>query len=220
MEKIPLKLAEMLEEGVEFLGKKYSSESSQLMEELTALGKLMDALINQKEEEVGKQRELFENLMEKYKVLLKDLLDLSKESEETREMLKGLEDLTRNQAITIEDLEIKLAAKEKKEKLETKLVKEEPVSQSAETRQDSQSSPLPIISLFGTDDEEEDDEEDDDENMKKSVEVKEEVQSSPPSSPASFSLLGPEAEEELPELVVFSPDSEVDTDSELAMGEE
>ena len=217
LEKIPLKLAAMLEEGVEFLRKKYSSESTELWEELTALEKLMDSFINQRQEELGRRQELFENLLEKHKTLLKDLLDFSQKSEETQVMLTDLEDLRRTQAKTIEDLEIKLASKEKKENLKagSKMVKEELGGQSAESQEVTQSftaSQPSLLSLFNTDDEDEEEEED----VKK---VKEEAQS-PPSSPCSFSLLGTLPEEEMEELVVISSDSEADTDSELAMGEE
>ena len=210
---------------MEFLKKKYSSESAELREELTALERLMDSFINNRQEELGKQRELFENLLEKHKTLLQDLLDISQKSEETQVMLTDLEDLRRSQAKTIEDLEIKLASKEKKENLKAGskvvvVVKEELGGQSAESQEETQTfsaSPPSLLSLFSTDSE--DEEEEDVEDVKKAV--KEEAQS-PPSSPCSFSLLGAvsEMEEEEEELVVISSDSEVDTDSELTMGEE
>ena len=99
LEKAPLKLAEMLEEGVGFLKKKYASESAELGDELTSLEKLMDSFINQREEELQGQRDLFDNLMEKHKKLLQYLMDFSRKSEETQKMLT--------------ELESKLASKEK-----------------------------------------------------------------------------------------------------------
>ena len=200
MEKIPLTLAAMLEEGVEFLRKKYSTESTELWEELTTLEKLMDAFINSREEELERQRALFEKLMEKHGALVQDLLDFSQKYEETQVKLTDLEDLKRSQAETIEDLEIKLA----------KVEEEVGGHQSAESQEQTQTfsaSPSSLLSIFSNDDEEEEENED----MKKPAKVKEEVQS-PPSSPQSFSLLRFVSEEE---LVVISSDSE--SDNELTM---
>ena len=202
MEKIPLTLAAMLEEGVEFLRKKYSTESTELWEELTTLEKLMDAFINRREEELERQRALFEKLMEKHGALVQDLLDFSQKYEETQVKLTDLEDLRRSQAETIEDLEIKLAK-----------VEEELGGQSAESQEQTQTfsaSPSSLLSIFSNDDEEEEENED----IKKPAKVKEEVQS-PPSSPQSFSLLRFVSEEE---LVVISSDSE--SDNELTRWED
>ena len=205
MEKIPLTLAAMLEEGVEFLRKKYSTESTELWEELTTLEKVMDAFINRREEELERQRALFEKLMEKHGALLQDLLDFSQKYEETQVKLTDLEDLRRSQAETIEDLEIKLAK-----------VEEEVGGQSAESQEQTQTfsaSPSSLVSIFSTDDEEEED-------MKKPVKVKEEPQS-PPSSPFSCSLLRSVSEEvKGEELVVFSSDPEADSDNDLTIGED
>ena len=212
MEKIPQALAAMLEEGVEFLTSKYSSESTELWEELAILERLMDALINRQEEELERQRGLFEKLMGKHRTLLKDLLDLSQKYEETQERLTNLEDSRRSQARTIEDLESKLA-------LETgaKVVKEEMGGQSAGSQEPTQTfsaSPSSLVSIFSTDDEEEE------EDMKKLVKVKEEAQS-PPSSPFSCSLLRSVSEEvKGEELVVFSSDPEADSDNDLTIGED
>ena len=129
LEKIPLKLATMLEEVVEFLRKKYSSESGGVWEELTTMKKLMDAFINQQEEELGRQRELFKNLMGKHKTLLKDLLDFSQKSEETEEKVTDLSDLIRSQAQTIQELTVKLASNEEKS---------EPTAAAAEEEEETQ----------------------------------------------------------------------------------
>ena len=190
---------------MEFLRKKYSTESTELWEELTTLEKVMDAFINRREEELERQRALFEKLMEKHGALLQDLLDFSQKYEETQVKLTDLEDLRRSQAETIEDLEIKLAK-----------VEEEVGGQSAESQEQTQTfsaSPSSLVSIFSTDDEEEED-------MKKPVKVKEEAQS-PPSSPFSCSLLRSVSEEvKGEELVVFSSDPEADSDNDLTIGED
>jgi len=230
LDQIPLKLGSMLEEGVEALKKKYSSESAQLSEELTTLKKKMDAYINHREEELGRQRELCENLMEKQKTLIKDLMQFAQKSEETQVKLTEMENTGRKQAKIIEDLKFKLAAKEKKEILKTATkVKEELGGQSARTQEKTQSFYPPLIPLFSTDDLLpffSTDDEEEEEDMKKIEEIKVKAEPSPQSSPCSVSLLGPLAEEEreklveLVELVELSSDSEYDTDSEVAMGEE
>ena len=204
LEKIPLKLAEMLEEGVGFLEKKYSSESAELLEELTALGKLTVAFINHQEETFGRERELFENLMEKHKAGLKDLLDLSQKSEESREKLAGLEGLIRSQAKTIEELKVKLASEEEKAAAEVKPAL--PASPAC----------MDLFSVLSSDDEE--DEEEEDVNEPASAEVmgagRPEEILSPLSSPYILSPL----ELELEMTINISSDSE--SDSELAFCEE
>ena len=144
---------------MEALKKKYSSESAKVSEELTTLKNQMDVFINHREEVLGRQRELNGNLMEKNKTLIKDLMQFAQKSEETQVKLTEMEEMGRSQAKVIEDLKLKLAAKEKKEVLKT------------------------------------------------ATKVKEE-------------LGGQDEREKLVELVVFSSDSEDDTDSELAMVED
>ena len=164
----------MLEAGVEALKKKYSSESAKVSEELTTLKKQMDVFINHQEEELDRQREMYEILMEKNKMFVQDLMQFAQKSEETQVKLTEMEERGRSQAKVIENLKLKLAAKEEKEETATK-VKEEPGCQSARTQEPTQSIYPPILPLSSTDDE---------------------------------------------ELVVFSSDSEDDTDSELAMVED
>ena len=144
---------------MEALKKKYSSESAKVSEELTTLKNQMDVFINHREEVLGRQRELNGNLMEKNKTLIKDLMQFAQKSEETQVKLTEMEEMGGSQAKVIEDLKLKLAAKEKKEVLKT------------------------------------------------ATKVKEE-------------LGGQDEREKLVELVVFSSDSEDDTDSELAMVED
>ena len=161
----------MLEAGVEALKKKYSSEVS---EELTTLKKQMDVFINHQEEELDRQREMYEILMEKNKMFVQDLMQFAQKSEETQVKLTEMEEMGRSQAKVIEDLKLKLAAKEEKEILKT-ATKEQPGCQSARTQEQTQSIYPPILPLSSTD---------------------------------------------VEELVVFSSESEDDTDSELAMVED
>ena len=209
LQKIPLKLAAMLEAGVEFLRKKYSSESTELLEELSSLQKLMDSFINTQEEELGRQKELFENLLEKHKTLLKDLLDFSRKSEETQLMLTDLEDLMKSQAKTIEDLKTKLASKEDTAAAELK----DPVDPKEESQTFAASSySFDDIIPLSSDDEEED--------IIESAEVGEEQEESQaPPSPNLLSVFGSVGDDENMGLLSFS-ESESDSDCELEMLEE
>ena len=128
LEKAPMKLAEMLKEGVEFLKKKFASESAELGEHLSNLEKVMDSFINKREEELQRQRDLYDNLMEKHKKLLEYLVDLYGKSEETEGRLTELEDLAASsRAKMIEDLDIKLASKEEATETQEELLTTEEV---------------------------------------------------------------------------------------------
>ena len=214
LEKIPLQLAAMLEEGVEFLRKKYSSESTELLEELSSLQKLMESFINTKEEELGRQQELFENLLQKHKTLLKDLLDFSQKSEKTQEMLTDLEDLMKSQAKTIEELRAKLASKE-----ETAAAAElkEPVDLKEESQ--TVSNPRPhynfdnLITVISSDEEEEEEE-----DITESAEVREEQEES--ETPPSPNLLSGFGSVGNGLLMFSSSELESDSDGSLEMLEE
>ena len=202
---------------MDYLKKKYSSESSQVREELTTLKKLMEALINHKEEEFRRQHELLENIMRKHKSLLKDLLDFSHKSEETQKKVTDLSDLIQSQAQTIEELKVKLASNEEKEEPAAAEEETQTVSSFPYNRFDE-------LLTFSTDEEDEDDQQEEVRGGER-----QEESHSPPSSPRLLSFFGSTDKEEEEEKevaeednqpIIISSDSESDTDNELVLFEE
>ena len=107
----PDKLRKILEEHFNLVERKASSESADLSEGLSALQQQVDSIITSKNEEIKKRKDCVEQLCEKNKSLLENLIFFVKK-------VGDLEDLSKEQNKKIENLEIKLALKKEKRKCE------------------------------------------------------------------------------------------------------